>query len=80
MISNFICNDIVYCLQYELLFMIPNFICDIKKYLISNIFYKKGIFLQYIFGIFNFFLYDMKHLFKELSFTASVVCMLTTVN
>ena len=40
----FFCNDIIFCLRYGMLFILPIFICDIKFYLryqrnlISNIF------------------------------------------
>ena len=37
----------------------------------------KGIFFKVYFLHYGLFLCDMKHLFKELSFIAAVVCMLT---
>ena len=57
--------------------MISNFICDIKKYLVSNVFYMKEIFFLVHFLHYELFLYDMKHLFKEFRFLKPVVRMLT---
>ena len=45
----------------EFYLVVSNFICDIKKYLLSNIFCMKCIFYS-MFFVLSTFLYDVKHL------------------
>ena len=64
-------------LRHEIFFIISNFIFYIKKYLISDIFCINNFFMLYVFVLSTFLIWN-ENLFKEFSFIALVLHMVTT--